>query len=41
MYVKVILGIIAFIVLVSLQFTLNRILLELREIKQILRSKFQ
>lgn len=39
MNIKVILVIIVFVILISLQFTLNGILLELREIKQILGRK--
>lgn len=37
---KVVITIIILVILVSLQHTLNKILLEIREIKQILRSKF-
>lgn len=39
MNIKVILGIIIFVIVISLQFTLNRILLELREIKEIVGRK--
>ena len=41
MHIKIIIVTIFLIILGSLQFTLNKILLELREIKQILRSKFR
>ena len=39
MYTQLIIGVIIFIIVVSIQFTLNLILKELREIKDILRSK--
>lgn len=39
MYIKVIIGIVAFVIIVSIQLTLNQILLELRQIKKALRSR--
>ena len=39
MYTQLIIGVIIFIIVVSIQFTLNLMLKELREIKNILRSK--
>lgn len=41
MNIKAIIIFTLFVILVSLQYTLNKILLELREIKQILRSKLR
>jgi uncharacterized membrane protein YcaP (DUF421 family) len=40
MNIKIIIISIVLIIFVSLQYTLNKILAELREIKQILRGKF-
>lgn len=39
MYFKIIVGVIFFIVLISIQYSLNKILFELREIKKILYMK--
>ncbi|SHD78567.1 conserved protein of unknown function [[Clostridium] ultunense Esp] len=41
MNIKAIIIFTLFIILVSLQYTLNKIFLELREIKQILRSRLK
>lgn len=41
MYTQLIIGVIIFIIVVSIQFTLNLMLKELREINNILRSKFK
>jgi hypothetical protein len=40
MDIKIIIITVVLIILISLQYTLNKILLELIEIKQILKSKF-
>ncbi len=37
--IKIIVGVMFFIILISIQYTLNKILMELREIKVILRNK--
>jgi len=41
MYTQLLIGAIIFIIVVSLQLTLNLILKELRELKDILRNKFK
>ena len=41
MHIKIIIIAIVLIILGSLQLTLNKMLLELKEIKQILRSKYR
>ncbi|MGM0396255.1 MAG: hypothetical protein ACQEP4_04295 [Bacillota bacterium] len=41
MYTELLMGVIIFIIVVSIQLTLNLILKELRELKDILRSKFK
>ncbi len=41
MYIEWIVGIVLFIIIISIQFSLNLILKELREIKNILRIKYK
>lgn len=38
MYFKVIIGVFFFIILISIQYSLNRIIYELKEIKKIIRT---
>lgn len=41
MYIEIIIISVFFIILISLQLTLNSILVELKEIKEIIKRKFQ
>lgn len=41
MYIEWVIGIILFIIIISMQYSLNLILKELKEIKNILRTKYK